>query len=148
MKGCGEEGPRPSVNALTVCKAQSWALQGTQDVSETIPALRVFYVLALLLANNASVYLKGTVKPTIDNRRQPSGVRRRCTSLLRNKKGFWTLVFELSCKVNGLLTSGWGLGRGLFRWRECWRNVPGVGRRETVLGTRELEYWISTEKGG
>ena len=25
---------------------------------------------------------------------------------------------------------------------------PRVGGRETVLGTRELEYWIPTEKGG
>lgn len=25
---------------------------------------------------------------------------------------------------------------------------PRGGRRETVLGTRELEYLISTEKGG
>lgn len=76
VKGCGEEGPRLSVNALTVCKAQSWALQGTQDRVRDYPCSQSVLCLALLLANNASVYLKGTVKPTIDNCRQPSGVQK------------------------------------------------------------------------
>lgn len=86
MKGCGEEGPRLSVNTLTVCKAQSWILQGTQDRVRDYPCPQSVLRLILLLVKNGSVYLKGAVKPT-GNHRQPLGSRRRCTSLLRNKKG-------------------------------------------------------------
>lgn len=69
MKGCGEEGPHLSVNALTVCKAQIWALQGTtQDRVGDYPCPQSILRLVLLLAKNASVYLKGAVKPTGNHR--------------------------------------------------------------------------------
>lgn len=68
MKGCGEEGPRLSVNALTVCKAQNWALQGTQDRVGDYPCPQSVLRLVLLLAKNASVYLKGAVKQTGNHR--------------------------------------------------------------------------------
>ena len=41
-----------------------------------------------------------------------------------------------------------GSGEEVSSHAESVGECPKVGGRETVLGTRELEYWIPTEKGG
>lgn len=76
MKGCGGVRTSSFSNNLLCVRPRVGLPQGDQDRVRDYPCSQSSQSVSLLLANNASVYLKGTVKPTIDNRRQPSGVQK------------------------------------------------------------------------